>query len=92
MQATARMLGISTHAVYALFKKSDLPGRKVARRWLTARDSVLRWVLRAYAAASASTRSVKMRRLQLGFRPTNLRTASRRRTGRVPQGRSVRWR
>jgi hypothetical protein len=44
VQATARMLGISTHAVYALFKKGELPGRKVARRWLTTRDSVLRWL------------------------------------------------
>jgi hypothetical protein len=35
------MLGISTHAVYALFKKGELPGRKVARRWLTTRDLVL---------------------------------------------------
>jgi predicted DNA-binding transcriptional regulator AlpA len=44
VRATARMLGISTHAVYALFKKGELPGRKVARRWLTTRDSVLRWL------------------------------------------------
>lgn len=44
VQATARMLGISTHAVYALFKKGELPGRKVARRWLTTRDSVLHWL------------------------------------------------
>jgi predicted DNA-binding transcriptional regulator AlpA len=44
VQATASMLGISTHAVYALFKKGELPGRKVARRWLTTRDSVLRWL------------------------------------------------
>lgn len=44
VQATAKMLGISTHAVYALFKKGELPGRKVARRWLTTRDSVLRWL------------------------------------------------
>jgi hypothetical protein len=35
------MLGISTHAVYALFKKGELPGRKVARRWLTTRDMAL---------------------------------------------------
>jgi hypothetical protein len=28
VQATARMLGISTHAVYALYKKGELPGRK----------------------------------------------------------------
>lgn len=44
VRATAQMLGISTHAVYALFKKGELPGRKVARRWLTTRDSVLRWL------------------------------------------------
>ena len=37
IQAAAQMLGISTHAVYALFKKGELPGRKVARRWLTTR-------------------------------------------------------
>jgi predicted DNA-binding transcriptional regulator AlpA len=44
VQATARLLGISTHAVYALFKKGELPGRKVARRWLTTRDMVLGWL------------------------------------------------
>lgn len=44
VQGAARMLGISTRAVYALFKKGELPGRKVARRWLTTRDSVLRWL------------------------------------------------
>ena len=44
VQATAQMLGISTHAVYALFKKGELPGRKVARRWLTTRDMVLGWL------------------------------------------------
>ena len=44
VQATAQMLGISTHAVYTLFKKGELPGRKVARRWLTTRDIVLGWL------------------------------------------------
>jgi hypothetical protein len=38
------MLGISTHAGYALFKKGELPGRKVARCWLTTRDFVLHWL------------------------------------------------
>ena len=38
------MLSISTHVVYALFKKGELPGRKVARRWLTTRDMVLGWL------------------------------------------------
>ena len=44
VQATAQMLGISTHAVYTLFKKGELPGRKVARRWLTTRDMVIGWL------------------------------------------------
>ena len=44
VHATARMLGISTHAVYALLKKGELPGRKVARRWLTTRELVLGWL------------------------------------------------
>jgi excisionase family DNA binding protein len=44
VQGAARMLGISTRAVYALFKKGELPGRKVARRWLTTRDAVLKWL------------------------------------------------
>ncbi len=44
VQATADMIGISKDAVYDLFKKGELPGRKVARRWLTTRDSVLKWL------------------------------------------------
>jgi excisionase family DNA binding protein len=38
------MLGISKDAVYALLKKGELPGRKVARRWLPSRGAVLRWL------------------------------------------------
>lgn len=44
VEATAHMLDISTHAVYALFKKGELPGRKVARRWLTTRELVMGWL------------------------------------------------
>ena len=44
VQATADTIGISKDAVYTLFKKGELPGRKVARRWLTTRDAVLRWL------------------------------------------------
>jgi predicted DNA-binding transcriptional regulator AlpA len=44
VQVTAQMLGISTHAVYTLFKKGELPGRKVARRWLTTRELVIGWL------------------------------------------------
>ena len=57
VQATARMLGISAHAVYALFKKGEIPGRKVARRWLTTRDSVLRW-LKGSSEEDALTRAI----------------------------------
>ena len=44
VQATADTIGISKDAVYDLFKKGELPGRKVARRWLTTRDAVLKWL------------------------------------------------
>jgi excisionase family DNA binding protein len=57
VQGAARMLGISTHAVYNLFKKGGLPGRKVARRWLTTRDSVLRW-LKGSSEEEALTRAI----------------------------------
>jgi hypothetical protein len=30
--------------VYDLFKKGELPGRKVGRKWLTTRSAVLRWI------------------------------------------------
>jgi hypothetical protein len=56
-QATAQMLGISTHAVHGLFKKGELPGRKVARRWLTTRDAVLRW-LKGSSEEDALTRAI----------------------------------
>jgi excisionase family DNA binding protein len=38
------MIGISKDAVYDLFKKGELPCRKVARRWLITRDAVLKWL------------------------------------------------
>jgi predicted DNA-binding transcriptional regulator AlpA len=44
LRATAQRLGISTHAVYTLFKKGELPRRKVARRWLTTRELVMGWL------------------------------------------------
>lgn len=57
VQATARILGISTRAVYTLFKKGELPGRKVARRWLTTRDAVLKW-LKGSSEEDALTRAL----------------------------------
>ena len=44
VQATADMIGISKDAAYDLFKKGELPGRKVARRCLTTRDAILKWL------------------------------------------------
>jgi excisionase family DNA binding protein len=41
---TAELLTVSTDTVYDLFKKGDLPARKVGRKWLTTRSAVLRWI------------------------------------------------
>jgi hypothetical protein len=57
VQATADMIGISKDAVYDLFKKGELPGRKVAHRWLTTRDAVLKW-LKGSSEEDALTRAL----------------------------------
>jgi excisionase family DNA binding protein len=41
---TAQLLTVSTDTVYDLFKRGELPGRKVGRKWLTTRSVVLRWI------------------------------------------------
>lgn len=41
---TAKFLTVSTDTVYTLFQKGELPGRKVGRKWITTKASVLRWV------------------------------------------------
>jgi excisionase family DNA binding protein len=41
---TAKLLMVSTDTVYDLFKRGELPGRKVGRKWLTTRSVVLRWI------------------------------------------------
>jgi excisionase family DNA binding protein len=46
VQATADAIGISKDAVYTLFKKGEIPARKVARRWRTTRDAVVTWLKR----------------------------------------------
>lgn len=38
------LLTVSPDTVYDLFKKGELPGRKVGRKWLTTRSAVLRWI------------------------------------------------
>ena len=41
---TAKLLMVSTDTVYDLFKRGELPGRKVGRKWLTTQSVVLRWI------------------------------------------------
>lgn len=41
---TAELLTVSPDTIYDLFKKGELPGRKVGRKWLTTRTAVLRWI------------------------------------------------
>jgi excisionase family DNA binding protein len=41
---TAELLTVSPDTIYDLFKKEELPGRKVGRKWLTTRTAVLRWI------------------------------------------------
>jgi excisionase family DNA binding protein len=41
---TTELLTVSVDTVYDLFKKGELPGRKVGRRWPTTRTAVLRWI------------------------------------------------
>lgn len=44
VQMTAELLMVSTDTVYSLFKRGDLPGRKVGRKLLTTRAAVLRLI------------------------------------------------
>jgi excisionase family DNA binding protein len=44
VQMTAELLTVSVDTVYDLFKKGELPGRKVGRKWITTRSAVLRWI------------------------------------------------
>jgi excisionase family DNA binding protein len=41
---TAELLTVSPDMVYDLFRKGELPGRKVGRKWLTTRSAVLQWI------------------------------------------------
>jgi excisionase family DNA binding protein len=44
VKMTAELLTVSPDTVYDLFKRGELPGRKVGRKWLTTRNAVLRWI------------------------------------------------
>ena len=37
-------LTVSPDTVYDVFKRGELPGRKVGRKWITTRNAVLRWI------------------------------------------------
>jgi excisionase family DNA binding protein len=43
-QRPRALLTVSPDVVYDLFKKGELPARKVGRKWLTTRSAVLRWI------------------------------------------------
>jgi prophage antirepressor-like protein len=40
----ARVLIVAEHTVYDLFASSELPDRKVGRKWITTKSAVLRWI------------------------------------------------
>ena len=44
VRMAAELLTVSPDTVYDLFKRGELPGRKVGRTWLTTRNALLRWI------------------------------------------------
>jgi len=40
----AELLTVSADTVYDLFKRGELPGRIVGRKWITTRNALLRWI------------------------------------------------
>ncbi|MGH7040072.1 MAG: helix-turn-helix domain-containing protein [Stellaceae bacterium] len=44
VHGAAALLMVSADTVYDLFGRSELPGRKVGRKWITTRSAVLRWI------------------------------------------------
>jgi excisionase family DNA binding protein len=59
VQMTAELLTVSADTVYDLFKRGELPGRKVGRKWLTTRNAVLRWI---ESSSEDDTTTVRKRR------------------------------
>jgi excisionase family DNA binding protein len=49
----AALLTVSVDSVYDLLKSGQLPGRKVARKWLTTRAVVMRWIEESLHADTA---------------------------------------
>jgi excisionase family DNA binding protein len=48
VRMAAELLTVSPDTVYDLFKRGELPGRKVGRKWITTRNAVLRWIESSY--------------------------------------------
>jgi excisionase family DNA binding protein len=44
VKMVAELLTVSADTVYDLFKRGELPGRKVGRKWITTKNAVLRWI------------------------------------------------
>jgi excisionase family DNA binding protein len=44
VRMAAELLTVSSDTVYDLFKRGELLGRKVGRKWLTTRNALLRWI------------------------------------------------
>jgi excisionase family DNA binding protein len=42
VKMTAELLTVSADTVYDLFKRGELPGKKVGRKWFTTRNALLR--------------------------------------------------
>jgi len=54
VRMAAELLTVSPDTVYELFKKGELPGRKVGRKWITTKAAVLRWVEQSFAPDAVS--------------------------------------
>jgi excisionase family DNA binding protein len=44
VEGAAALLTVSADTVYQLFRKGELPGRKVGRKWITTKAAALRWI------------------------------------------------
>ena len=64
IRMAAELLTVSPDTVYDLFKRGELPGRKVgrSRKWLTTRNALLRWI------ASSSENNTLTRAIERGDR------------------------
>lgn len=54
VRMAAELLTVSPDTVYELFKRGELPGRKVGRKWITTKAAVLRWVEQSFAPDAVS--------------------------------------